>query len=78
MKWIDYGTEDESEVRQFICVTRADNSRVYVRIQSVLSEDELRQQMIENAKREMISFKAKYSMLEELSEFFKAIDAQMV
>lgn len=78
VKWIDYGTEDESEVRQFICVTRPDNSKAYVRIQSVLSEEELRRQMIEGAKREMLSFKAKYSMLEELSEFFKAIDAQMV
>ena len=46
----------------------------YVPIQTVLSNEELRGQMLDAAKRELAAFRSKYSILSELAKVFLAID----
>lgn len=61
------------KVRAFVS-TIQDDQRTYLNISRVLSEKDLRDQMLATAKAEALSFKAKYECLEELSAVFEAID----
>jgi len=50
------------------------NDRQYRTIESVLSDDELRAQLLEQAKDDLRAFKNKYYQLKELSIVFEAIN----
>ncbi len=60
-------------VRAFIGVME-DQKPVYVGLSRVLSDAELRVQMLDNAKADLMAFRNKYNSLEELSAIFTAIE----
>lgn len=49
-------------------------SQVYHRTEDVLRDPDLRQQLLERAKREAKTFRIKYQHLQELAEVFRTID----
>lgn len=65
--------DKEINIRAFYNVTDAD-TRVYVPIQRVFSEEELRQQVIGQALKQLISWKGKYSQYKEFSPVVSAIE----
>jgi len=67
-------TMDEPRAfRAFVSIER-DNSHSYMDTQTVLSDSELRAQMLESALKELASFKQKYKDLTELESLFDAMD----
>lgn len=64
-------TDDEPVRTRAIVST---NSRVYQPIRTVLSDEELRANLLESAKRELEWFRTKYRHLVELAAVFEAID----
>jgi hypothetical protein len=50
------------------------NDRQYRTIESVLSDDELREELLEQAKADLKAFRDKYRQLNELAAIFEAID----
>lgn len=78
VKLINYQEETETPLRAFVNVKTQDADDVtrsrYIHVEKVLRDDDLRQQMLENAKRELAAFKNKYAILAELSRVFTAID----
>jgi len=69
-------TEDQEEprtVRAFVSIEQ-DESRSYMDTQTVLSNSELREQMLESAHKELVSFRQKYKDLKELESIFDAMD----
>ena len=72
--------EQEEEVRAFhSVVVTADGSdeaheRAYVQIDRVLTESELKEQVIDQALKALISWKKKYQQYKELAVVVKAID----
>lgn len=65
--------EKEIETRAWVNVVTA-SGRGYASVVKVLSEDDLRKQMVDNAYRELSTFRKKYSNLNELTKVFDAID----
>jgi hypothetical protein len=62
-------------VRAFVPVsTEEEQPKKYITIDEAMADDEFRQQIVEQALKELVSFKAKYGHLKELSEVFTAID----
>lgn len=59
-------------VRAFVSITSEERS--YQSLELVLKTPSLREQMLKNAKSEMLAFIAKYNTLEELSNVFKAME----
>lgn len=66
--------EDETkpQVRAFINITCEEKE--YQSIEIVLKKPDLREQMLRNAKSEMLTFISKYKALEELSEVFAVME----
>lgn len=52
--------------------------RTYERIEHVMSDEQMRRILLQNAKRELDAFKRKYSRLTELSLVFEAISKTMI
>lgn len=75
---VNYRDETESPVSVFINVKKQDDDGVvrprYVHVNKVLRDEDLRQQMLENARRELATFRNKYAVLSELARVFDAID----
>lgn len=68
--------DDESKsitVRAFVPVLEDKKPKKYITIDEAMADDEFRQQIIQQALKELISFKTKYGHLKELSEVFEAI-----
>jgi len=71
--------DGEETTRAFVPVVLMENEeddkhKEYVSVTDAMSSDDYRAQILEQAKRELISFKVKYKQLNELSNVFKAID----
>lgn len=66
---------NEIPVRVFVSIKdeRRDDSGGYRLMKEVLSDDDLRERMLQDARDEMQCFMKKYAQLEELSEVFKAM-----
>lgn len=65
----------QSVIRAFVSLSSDREEGGYRAMVSVLNNKAMRQQMLEDAKRELIVFRDKYSMLKELSKVFEAIDS---
>jgi hypothetical protein len=78
VKMINLVEETETKIRVFHNVTRTDEEgiarRRYINVETVLKDDALRAQMLDNAKRELAAFRSKYAVLSELSRVFAVID----
>lgn len=69
--------EGSDDVRAFVNVnikTLRGEKSVYVTLQEALSKEELRAQVLNDAYREVLFWRRKYSTLKELSKIFKAVD----
>lgn len=67
----------DKRVRAFISLVndrRSEEHRGYRSLTAVLNDEELRDQMLQEAKRDMVVFKKKYLTLNELSKVFAAMD----
>lgn len=62
------------KTRAFVSVHVTEDRREYHEISKVLSIRDERELLLEDAKRELTSFKNKYAVLEELADVFAAID----
>jgi len=73
---IDESKDEEIEpVRAFVSIMPEQETKPrYVSVEKVMTNDKYREQLLESAKNEMISFKKKYGHLVELAEVFKIID----
>lgn len=60
--------------RGFVSLTVNKDEREYREINRVLSIRSERELLLEQAKRELMAFKSKYAVLEELADVFAAID----
>lgn len=60
--------------RKFVSLAVSDGGREYREINRVLSIRSERELLLEQAKRELMAFKSKYAVLEELADVFAAID----
>lgn len=78
MRIIPYtGAEDGKVVRAFVSLKRdrrAEDARGYRTLISVLSDDELKWQMLEAARAEMLVFRRKYESLKALAGVFSEMD----
>lgn len=64
-------------VRSFVSLIadrRAEKDRGYRLMLDVLSDEDLRKQMLDEAKTDMLIFRRKYGHLKELDEVFRAMD----
>ena len=75
VSYIDVSPDEKMPVRVFVSLTpdREEDGRGYRVTAQVMSDTDLRRQLLADAKREMLSFKAKYQQLTELAEVFTAI-----
>lgn len=67
----------DKKIRAFVSLVndrRSEENRGYRPLTSVLNDEELRGQMLQEAKKEMVVFKRKYVTLNELSKVFAAMD----
>lgn len=64
-----------TEIRAFVSLSSDREEGGYRLMTTVLNNKGMRQQMLEDAKRELVLFREKYSMLKELSKVFEAIDS---
>lgn len=74
---VDDGGEKKSEdVRAFVSVSETKHAErgIYQPVVKALSNSDSRAIVLENAKRDLISFKQKYATLSELSDVLTAID----
>lgn len=60
------------QIRAFVNL-RDNEERKYLSLSRVLSDNELHQQLLEEAKSDLVAFKAKYETLEELTSVFQII-----
>ncbi len=70
-------TRNNGQMRTYVSLIadrRSENERGYRSLVEVLSDEELKLQLLEEAKADMLLFKRKYRMLVELSEVFEAMD----
>ena len=74
---VHYLTNDTEAVRVFVSLTpdRDGENGGYRRLVSVMSDKELRQQLLDDAMDEMQRFREKYKELKELAEVFAAMSA---
>lgn len=64
-------------VRAFVSLPvdrRKDDYQGYRPIKVVMKDIELRNQLLQEAKREMVVFRSKYGLLDQLSKVFEAMD----
>jgi len=77
VKYLD-GNDDKQEmtIRSFVSLTsdRYGEKNGYRTIQDVMADIELRGQLLADAKKDMIVFKRKYGLLNELAGVFAAMD----
>lgn len=68
--------EPGKQTRAFISLSidRKGDKVGYRSIEDVISDEEMRQQMLEDARKDMNLFRRKYHMLKELSDVFSAMD----
>ena len=69
--------EPGKSTRAFISLSidrKGETKNGYRSIEDVVSDDELRQEMLNDARRDMNLFRRKYNMLKELSDVFDAMD----
>jgi len=73
---VEYLADDKAEepVRVFVSL-RSDNGGGYRRTADVMTDDELRDNLLSEARDDMESFKAKYRRLHELAAVFEAMEA---
>lgn len=69
--------EEPVEVRAYVSLPKDRGELGYRSIEDVMSDDELRQQMLDDAYAEMSVFAQKYRVLKELSPVIGAIDKAM-
>lgn len=70
-------TKGNGQMRTYVSLIadrRSENERGYRSLIEVLSDEELKLQLLEEAKADMLLFKRKYRMLVELAEVFEAMD----
>lgn len=68
-------TSDGTKTRSYISLTTDRNTDGgYRKLEDILSNEDLRTQMLEDAKADMNIFKGKYSELKELAGVFEAMD----
>jgi len=60
--------------RAFVNVKNAEEKKIYVSIATALNDDTMHDNLLEEAKQELINFKNKYSKLREFAELFSEID----
>lgn len=72
VKTIDETNIETVPVRAYVHMKEGSGS-TYISLKSVLSDEELTQQMLEQAKTELDAFTKKYATLKELSRVFNAI-----
>lgn len=65
--------EEPSEIRAFVSVVQ-NNQPGFVSIAKAMNDDDMRNQVLENALSELLAIKKKYAQLEQLSKVFAAID----
>ncbi|MCM0758068.1 hypothetical protein M7775_05690 [Sporomusa sphaeroides DSM 2875] len=65
-------TEEQSEVRAFVNIIKEGDSK-FISVTTAMSDDDMRQQVLNNALSELMAFKKKYGQLEELAEVFTAV-----
>jgi hypothetical protein len=69
---IEVEADDEIIItRAFVSVT---DDPIYTTIESALADDDMRENLLSQAKKDLRSFKSKYSQLKELAIIFEAID----
>lgn len=61
-------------VRMMVSLTDDRGKEGYRRLVDVMGDTELREKLIEEAKRDMAYFRRKYALLSELAEVFEAMD----
>lgn len=66
--------QEQSEIRAFVSVFKDDNN-CFVSVNTAMSDQTMREQVLQKALAEMISFKKKYSQIKELAVVFEAIDS---
>ena len=66
-------SEEKPPVRAFYSVT-TDEERKYESLNVIIKNEDKTKKLLESALRELIAFKAKYSMLSEIANVIKAID----
>ena len=71
---VDDVQEEQKSVREFVNI-KTEEASTFMSIVKVMSDDDLRQQMLIAAKRELQSFKQKYAQLNELCDVFHAIES---
>lgn len=62
------------ETRAYVALDSDRGSNSYREVSAVLSKREWRDELLAQARRDMVSFKAKYAALSELAGVFKAMD----
>jgi hypothetical protein len=65
--------DQEYPTRQYFMIQP--EAKIYEPIQVILKDEDKTDLLLEQAKRELLAFKAKYACLKELAEVIKAIDA---
>lgn len=66
--------EDKEPVSYRLFMNTGDNSGKYKPVNVVVQKQDEYRELLEMAKRELLAFKKRYSMIRELSEVFKEID----
>lgn len=75
VKTTDESAQKSITVRAFVPVSKEEEQpKKYITIDEAMADDGFRQQIIQQALKELISFKTKYGHLKELSEVLSAID----
>lgn len=75
MRLIPREGDEPTAVRAFVSLSVDRGTGVYRPIVAVLSDDEQRAQLVQDAMRELAAFRRKYAHLEELASVFGVIDA---
>lgn len=66
--------DEEITTRALVNVSDEDDQSCYATIQTVLADDDMYQQLLRQAKKEMVAFTEKYSQLKELRQVFDVIN----
>jgi hypothetical protein len=74
IKIVDTREETETVIRMAVSVFMPSGDQKYVTVERAVSDDDMRVQMLETAKRDMNAFRRKYAILSELSAVFAALD----
>jgi hypothetical protein len=73
--WVSVEDKDPVRVRAMVSLTTDRGENGYRQLVNVLSDDEMRETLMSDAKKEMAWFKKKYAILTELAPVFTAIEA---